>query len=85
MKYVCSMVPCKFSMYISFLNVPKWREVASVKPARAESENTLTHDNKFQVSKQPLISKEDWIDLLVLANEVNGGHIGETTLASHAL
>ena len=79
------MVPCRFRMYISFLNAPKWREVASVKPARAESENTLTHDNKFQVSKPPLIFKEDLIELLVSENEVNGGHIGETTLASHAL
>ena len=33
----------------------------------------------------PLISIEDWIELLMSKNEANGGHIGETTLAGHAL
>ena len=28
-----------------------------------------------------LISKEDWIELLMSKNEVTGGHIRETTLA----
>ena len=32
----------------------------------------------------PLISK-DWIELLMSGNLVNGGDIGETTLAGHAL
>ena len=37
------------------------------------------------VTPVPLISIEDWIELLMSKNEANGGHIGETTLAGHAL